>query len=133
MQTQTNKNGRARKQDQQDLDRAEGEGMSSPAFSLNGKSGGSVMDLLNVRSLADLKERIGSLTEMVGHQVQERPMMSVGAALGVGIGIGVLLRRGFLGAIIATAASFAVRKFARSAVGGAGIAGDESATPVTVS
>ncbi len=112
MQTPTNQNGRAKrgKQDQQDVDRAAGEGMSKSTHDNPSSDAAEFSRLLGIRSLDDVKEYVATLQERARRQVQLRPLATVGTAVGIGLGVGLLLRRGLLGAILATAAGLAFRQ-----------------------
>ena len=121
MQTQS-KNGRGKKSSKKS---ASG-GTSSAAA---GVAGADILDVVKgglsgIHNIADVKERVDMARGMIETTIQEKPIQTLGAALGIGIGIGILLRRGMVGAIVAAAASMAVRRFAAMSIG-AGILGDD--------
>lgn len=120
MQTQS-KNGRGKKTSKKSA------GGASPVT-----AGPDIIDVVKgglsgIHNLSDVKERVDMARGMIETTIQEKPIQTLGAALGVGIGIGILLRRGMVGAIVAAAASMAVRRFAAMSIGasGAGIFGED--------
>lgn len=118
MQTQS-KNGRGKKTSKKSASGAASAVAAGPDI-MDVMKGG----LSGIHNLADVKERVGMAREMIETTIQEKPIQTLGAALGIGIGIGILLRRGMVGAIVAAAASMAVRRFASMSIG-AGILGED--------